>query len=166
MTDETPNIDERFDAMVGRMPTTMAVITVAGDGERSGCMVGFHVQSGIAPRRYAVWVSKANHTYEIARRSEFMAVHFLGSDDHDLAELFGGETGDEVDKFSACDWTAGPGDVPLLDKVANHVVGRVVEWDETSGDHACALLEPVEVIEADVGWLTLDDVGDIDAGHA
>ena len=44
---------------------------------RAGCLVGFHSQSSIDPRQYAVWLSKANHTYPVALRSELFAVHFL-----------------------------------------------------------------------------------------
>ena len=40
-----------------------------------------------------------------------------------LAELFGGETGDEVDKFARCAWHEGPEGVPMLDGCANRFVG-------------------------------------------
>ena len=36
-------------------------------------------------------------------------VHFVPEEAEDLAELFGGETGDEVDKFERCAWRPGPG---------------------------------------------------------
>ena len=45
----------------------------------------------------------------------------------DLVELFGGETGDEIDKFERCAWRPGPGGTPLLDGCPNRFVGRVLE---------------------------------------
>ena len=60
----------------------------------------------------------------------------------ELAELFGGETGDEVDKFARCAWREGPGGVPLLDECPNRFAGRVL-WRRDAGDHDLYLLEPV-----------------------
>ena len=59
-----------------------------------------------------------------------------------LIELFGGETGDDVDKFARCTWSDGPGGVPVLDDVAAWMVGRIVERYDF-GDHVGHLLEPV-----------------------
>jgi flavin reductase (DIM6/NTAB) family NADH-FMN oxidoreductase RutF len=59
-----------------------------------------------------------------------------------LAELFGGETGDEVDKFARVGWKPGPGGTPLLDACPNRFVGRVLERLD-AGDHDAILLEPV-----------------------
>ena len=54
-----------------------------------------------------------------------LAVHWLADDDRGLAELFGGETGDEVDKFERCPWQAGPAGVPVLEGVKGWVAGPV-----------------------------------------
>jgi flavin reductase (DIM6/NTAB) family NADH-FMN oxidoreductase RutF len=69
-------------------------------------------------------------------------VHFVPEEQAELAELFGGETGDEVDKFARCSWRAGPGGTPLLDACPNRFVGRVLERLD-AGDHDAILLEPV-----------------------
>src|SRR3954451_14252328 len=97
----------------------MAIVTTVSGGERAGCLVGFHAQCSIDPPRYVVWLSKANHTYRIALLAGHMAVPFLDEADHDLAELFGGSTGDEVDKLARCDWEGGPDGVPLLERCPN-----------------------------------------------
>jgi flavin reductase (DIM6/NTAB) family NADH-FMN oxidoreductase RutF len=60
----------------------------------------------------------------------------------ELAELFGGETGDEVDKFARAAWRPGPGGTPLLDACPNRFVGRVLARLD-AGDHDAILLEPV-----------------------
>jgi flavin reductase (DIM6/NTAB) family NADH-FMN oxidoreductase RutF len=121
----------------------MLVVTAAASGRRAGCLVGFATQASIDPPRFAVGLSEKNLTYRVAREAELLAVHFLSTDDGDLAELFGSETGDEVDKFERVDWTAGPGGVPLLERCANRFVGRVLDRRD-AGDHVLFLLEPVE----------------------
>src|SRR5690348_6276936 len=106
---------DRFDAFVDGLDYPMFVVTTAHGGERAGCLVGFTTQASIDPPRMLVCLSVANHTYQVARQAELLAVHVLDKNDHDLAELFGGRTGDEVDKFAKCRWTPGPDGVPLLE---------------------------------------------------
>lgn len=158
---------EHFDALVAAMDSAMVVVTVAVDDERDGCLVGFHGQSSIEPPRYAVWLSVANRTHALAQRATHLAVHLLGEDDHDLAELFGGETGDDVDKLARCGWEPGPSAVPLLTRCPARFVGRIVERASGLGDHDLFVLDLVDAPAADApaALLRLSAVGDIDPGH-
>jgi flavin reductase (DIM6/NTAB) family NADH-FMN oxidoreductase RutF len=65
------------------------------------------------------------------------------ADADDLAQLFGGETQDHVDKFARTLWHEGPEGVPILDRCENWFVGRVLRRLDT-GDHDAFLLEPIE----------------------
>jgi flavin reductase (DIM6/NTAB) family NADH-FMN oxidoreductase RutF len=157
---------DAFDALMAGADSAMVVVTVSDGDERAGCLVGFHTQCSIDPPRFAVWVSKANHTCRVALRSSHLAVHFLGGDDRDLAELFGGETGDEVDKFEAVDWEPGPGGVPVLRRCDNRVVLRRLVLLDESSDHLCIVAEPVDAAcSAGFMPLRLGAVTDIDPGH-
>jgi flavin reductase (DIM6/NTAB) family NADH-FMN oxidoreductase RutF len=133
-----------FDELVGELDYPMLIVTAATGGDRSGCLVGFATQCSISPPRFAVYLSEKNRTLEVAIEAEALAVHFPSAEDADLAELFGGETDDEVDKFAAVEWREGPAGVPLLTRCPNRFVGRVLDRYD-SGDHVCFLLEPVEV---------------------
>jgi flavin reductase (DIM6/NTAB) family NADH-FMN oxidoreductase RutF len=157
-----------FDRLVTGMDTAMVIVTANHGEERSGCLVGFHTQCSIDPKRYAVWISKANHTHGVAVRAEHLALHVLTSADHALAERFGGQTGDEVDKFAGVEWEPGPGGVPLLTDCPNRVVTRRLALvDEPPDcDHVCVIVEPVEVVAASsFAPLRFDDVRDIEPGH-
>lgn len=156
-----------FDEMVAVMDGAMVIVTAAADDDRGGCLVGFHGQCSIEPRRHAVWLSKANRTHDIAQRSDHLAVHLLGPRDHDLAELFGGQTGDDLDKLTQCEWEAGPGGVPLLSRCPARFVGRVVERASGMGDHDLFVLDLVEAWATDApdAALRLSAVTDIDPGH-
>jgi flavin reductase (DIM6/NTAB) family NADH-FMN oxidoreductase RutF len=157
---------DAFDELIQSLDEAMVIVTTVHGGERSGCLVGFHSQCSIEPLRYALWLSKANHTYGVARHATHFGVHLLPAADHDLAQLFGSETGDEVDKFAACEWTEGPGGVPLLSALADRFVLRRVSWSEDDGDHACMVGEPVAAqSSAHLEALRLSDAGDIRPGH-
>lgn len=162
----TDSLHETFDALMDELVSPMVIVTTASDGVRAGCLVGFHAQCGMEPPRYAVWLSKANRTYKVGALSDHFAIHFLTNGDRRLAELFGGRTGDEVDKFEHCSWHAGEGGVPLLDDCSNRFVGRRAALLDAGTDHVCLILEPVSADHAGVGaQLSLSDVIDIEPGH-
>jgi len=155
-----------FDELVAVVDPAMVVVTIGVGGDRDGCLVGFHSQCGIDPPRYAVWLSRANRTFDLAGHATHVAVHVLGDGDRDLAELFGGETGDEVDKLAGLAWEPGPGGAPLLARLPSRFVGRVVDRVDADADHLCVVLEPVDAAAGGSGpLLRLAAVTDIDPGH-
>jgi flavin reductase (DIM6/NTAB) family NADH-FMN oxidoreductase RutF len=130
--------------------------------------VGFHTQCSIHPRRWLVCLSKTNHTYGVARSAEWLAAHFLRDDQHEIAHVFGGLTGDAIapaEKFARCAWHAGPGGTPILDG-CDYVVGRVLERTD-AGDHVAYVIDVVEAEYNDLPAprLRAHDVRDIHAGH-
>lgn len=132
-----------FGTLMSALDPPLVVVTVAAAGERAGCLVSFHTQSSMVPQRYCVFLSKANHTYGVALRASHLAIHFLAADDLPLAELFGGQTGDTVDKFAGLPVTDGPGGVPLLAQCPHWLAARRVALLDEGGDHVTVLTEPV-----------------------
>jgi flavin reductase (DIM6/NTAB) family NADH-FMN oxidoreductase RutF len=144
----------------------MYVVTaVSGEGERDGCLIGFGTQCSIHPPRFIACISKENRTFDAIRDAEAVVVHFLGQEQRRLAELFGGETGDEVDKFELCSWSEGPFGVPVLDDAPGWFAGRILDRIDV-GDHVALLLDPVEAEDRggalDLGFQA---VKGIDPGH-
>lgn len=153
--------------LAAHLDSPMVIVTAAApDGRRSGCLVGFFTQCSIHPPRLLPCISKANHTFEVARAAPVLAVHWLGDDDRSLAELFGGETGDEVDKFQRCSWEPGPEGVPVLDGVPGWVAGPVLGRFDV-GDHVAFLVgaewgQAADPAAPDLGYQA---VKGIDPGH-
>ena len=158
-------VEERFQQLVAQLDYPMFIATVAAGGERSGCLIGFATQSSIHPPRFLAGISDKNRTYRVAREADTMAIHLVPEDAGELAELFGGETGDEVDKFERCDWHEGPGGVPLLDGCPNRFLGRIIERVDF-GDHVGMVLEPFAAeVQEDLGQLTFHRAKRIEPGH-
>jgi flavin reductase (DIM6/NTAB) family NADH-FMN oxidoreductase RutF len=155
-----------FESVVRLLDYPLFVVTTAVDGSQGGCLVGFATQASISPPRYLVGLSNKNRTYRLATRATHLVVHVLGAEHHALADLFGGHTGDETDKFARCSWRPGPGGAPILDGVAGWFSGRILERLPL-GDHVGMLLEPGEgqVLQPGSDLLTLNGVGDIEAAH-
>jgi flavin reductase (DIM6/NTAB) family NADH-FMN oxidoreductase RutF len=132
-----------FVRLMGQLDYSLLIVTVAADGERSGCLVGFASQVSIKPPRFLVGLSVKNRTYRVAAGADVLVVHFVPEQADDLAALFGGETGDEVDKFARCEWRPGPSGAPILSALEDWFAGRVLER-LPFGDHCGYLLEPID----------------------
>lgn len=142
----------------------MLVVTVASGGERNGCLVGFATQCSIDPLRFLVFLSKKNRTYRMACGATTLAVHVVPKSRMDIAELFGANTGDDIDKFERIAWRDVRG-APVLEEAASWFVGDVIDRID-GGDHEGFVLAPVEGRAADpihaLGFITARH---LDPGH-
>lgn len=136
-------IETTFAQLMAELDPPMLIVTAEHGGERAGCLVGFSTQSSIHPPRFLVCISRLNHTYRVAVRARTLIVHVVAEEASELAELFGGSSGDDVDKFAAVEWHRGPGGAPLLTGLGTWFAGTVVERVGL-GDHVGFLLAPVE----------------------
>jgi flavin reductase (DIM6/NTAB) family NADH-FMN oxidoreductase RutF len=101
----------------------------------------------------------------VASAASTLVVHLLRASDTDLARWFGGETGDEVDKFAGIDWQPGPDGCPVvrrLDWFAGSILDRV-----DTGDHVAFVVAPLtgRVGRSGAEQLHGSQLGDIEAGH-
>jgi len=158
--------DDTFDTLMAAVDPPLIVLTTAAADEQAGCLVGFHAQSSITPQHYCVWLSKANHTYRVGLRAKHFAVHFLTTDDLDVAERFGTVTGEDTDKFDGLDVEPDEHGVPLLKACPNRLsVERLALLDDGS-DHVC-LTTRVTSSHASGGFtpLRVSDAAHLDPGH-
>ncbi len=142
------------------------VTTVSSDGRRAGCLVGFASQLSIHPPRFLAGLSKQNYTFEVATTAQHLAVHVIGRERHDVARLFGSQTGDEVDKFARCNWHSGPHGLPILADSAAWFAGAILERFDM-GDHVGFLIAPAtgRAPATLPPLVTFGDVRDLDPGH-
>jgi flavin reductase (DIM6/NTAB) family NADH-FMN oxidoreductase RutF len=156
--------ERTFAALVGQIDYPMFIVTARVGDELAGCLVGFATQCSIDPPRFAVCLSDKNRTYRLARKARELAVHLVAADAAALAELFGGETGDEVDKFSRCAWHPGPRGLPLLDDCPSWFAGDVLDRID-AGDHTILLLTPFDGRAAGGGQFEFHRARRIEPGH-
>ncbi len=157
---------EPFEELVALLNYPMFVVTTRADGVSAGCLVGFASQTSIHPPRFLVGLSRRNHTFRVATNATHLAVHVFDRKHLDVVELFGGETGDEINKYERCSWHSGPEQMPILDDAAAWFVGRIVDR-VTLGDHVGHLLAPVagKAPQELEEWVTFGDVHHLQPGH-
>ena len=129
--------------LVSELDYPMFIVTVASGGERAGCLVGFATQCSIDPPRFLVCLSDKNRTFRVAHGATVMVVHLVPREADDLANLFGEQTGDEIDKFERCEWSPGPEGTPILRRCGNWFAARILDR-LPAGDHHAYLLEPFD----------------------
>jgi flavin reductase (DIM6/NTAB) family NADH-FMN oxidoreductase RutF len=132
-----------FAELVAQLDYAMFIVTTAAGDRRAGCLIGFASQVSIHPPRFLACLSDKNYTFRVAQQADVLAVHFVPEGGDELAELFGGETGDKIDKFERVEWRPGPEDVPIVTALENWFAGRILERIDF-GDHWGYLLEPIE----------------------
>jgi flavin reductase (DIM6/NTAB) family NADH-FMN oxidoreductase RutF len=148
-----------------RVEFSLFVVTTGNRGEVSGCLAGFVTQCSIGPPRFLVCISKVNHTYFVAERSDSLVLHLLGTDQIELASLFGEQTGDVVAKFDHCRWHPGSRGAPVLEDCAAWIEGAIMERFPV-GDHQALLMRPIDGGGGrSKGVLTIRDAPSFQPGH-
>ena len=157
---------EAFHHLVGGVDYPMFIVTTEAAGERSGCLVGFMTQGSIDPARMVVLISKKNHTYRVATQAAHLVVHFLHAGNRELSELFGEETGDEIDKFGQCPWSRVDGiEAPVLEGTRGFAAGPILDRMD-AGDHVAHLVEVTAArVDVDGPQLAFSMVKDMNPGH-
>jgi flavin reductase (DIM6/NTAB) family NADH-FMN oxidoreductase RutF len=156
---------EAIAPLVDRMDYPLFVVTVSWREERSGCLVGFVTQCSIQPPRYLICISKENHTWDVSQKTDALALHLLGRGQHDMASVFGEETGDTADKFAQVQWTEGVTGSPVLSECAAWMEGTIIDRVDV-GDHVACIVDPVAGGHGGhPGQFTLSAAGDLEPGH-
>lgn len=158
-------VAQLFDAIVDDLDTPAYVVTAAAGEDRAGCLVAFGSRCSVDPPQFAVWLSRLNRTYQVARSATTLAVHVLRADDRDLAGRFGALTGDEVDKFEGLAWSLGPGGCPVLER-CDWFAGPIANRAD-GGDHEAFVITPRVASAKRLGTpvLGMRGVPDVTPGH-
>jgi flavin reductase (DIM6/NTAB) family NADH-FMN oxidoreductase RutF len=156
--------DQTFLQLAGSLDYPVFIVTAADGERRGGCVMGFATQTSFDPARFLACLSRANRTFRLAQDVDALAVHLVPRGATGLVELFGGETGDEVDKFERCAWSPGPRGLPILDDCQSWFAGDIRARHDL-GDHMGVLLEPFAARYEPGEVVYFQRVKDVDPGH-
>ena len=157
-------VDKIFGGLASSLNYPLFIVTAAAGDRREGCVIGFATQTSVHPGRFLACLSRKNRTYQLAQDVDVLAVHVVPREERALVELFGGETGDEVDKFSRCEWSPGPRGLPILAGCPSWFAGAIRARHDF-GDHEGYELEAIEARHEPGELLYFQDVKDLEPGH-
>jgi flavin reductase (DIM6/NTAB) family NADH-FMN oxidoreductase RutF len=159
-----PDAAKTFSRLAGSLDYPVFIVTTTDGQRREGCVIGFATQTSLRPARFLACLSRANRTFRLAQDVDALAVHLVPRGATDLVELFGGETGDEFDKFERCAWSTGPRGLPILDACPSWFAGSICARHDL-GDHMGFLLDPFEARYEPGEWAYFQQVKYVDPGH-
>lgn len=155
-----------FDDLLASVDSALIVVTTAVEGERAGCLVGFHSQASMSPQQYSFCLSKANHTYRVGLRAIHFALHFLTAEDRAMAQRFGARSGEDTDKFRGLDVTTAAEGVPVLTGVPNRLIVERLTMLDDGGDHVGITARVISTeVTGPFAPLRLSQVRDLPAGR-
>lgn len=157
-------VAQTFVKLMGMLDYPVFIVTAAAGERREGCVIGFATQTSVHPARFLACLSRQNRTHRLAREVDALAVHLVPRERLDLVELFGGETGDEIDKFARCEWRPGPGDLPVLAGCPSWFAGSILSRHDL-GDHEGFLLSPTQARHESGELSYFQAVRSIEPGH-
>ena len=120
-----------FWQLMGARPVAVPVVTARDEAGPAGLLALSTSHVAAAPPTMSVAVGAKTSALSTIRQAGSFAINYLGEDDAELADIFGGRkdlTGAE--RFSAAEWTTLASDAPVL-------AGAVLALD-------CAVLEVFE----------------------
>ncbi len=153
-----------FLKLAGTLDYPLFIVTAADGERREGCVIGFATQTSFDPPRFLACLSRANRTFRLAQEVDALAVHLVPRGAGELVELFGGETGDDIDKFERCAWTTGPRGLPILEECPSWFAGAICARHDL-GDHVGHLLEPFEARLQPGDFEPFQEAKDVEPGH-
>jgi flavin reductase (DIM6/NTAB) family NADH-FMN oxidoreductase RutF len=153
-----------FEKLMGTLNYPVFIVTTAAGERRAGCVIGFATHASLNPPRFLACLSRQNRTYRLAKQADALAVHVVPRDRADLVELFGGETGDETDKFARCEWRRGPRGLPILAGCPCWFAGSILSRHDL-GDHEGVLLSPIDARYESGELSYFQDVTYVEPGH-
>ncbi len=132
----------------GAFATGVTVLTARqADGTPRGFTVNSFTSVSLDPPLLLVCLAKTAHSCETFMSAESFGINVLAEEQKEISGLFAGRA---PDKFLQCAWTAGAGDVPLVDgalarfacrrerlvDAGDHIVliGRVIDFDTRDGN--------------------------------
>jgi flavin reductase (DIM6/NTAB) family NADH-FMN oxidoreductase RutF len=106
----------------------VVAITTAADGARNGLIVNSAQRASLVPAlpRVSLYLSKTNHSHDLAYRSGVLAVHLLRQDQWELIWRLGLQSGRDGDKLAGVAVRTGETGCPYLSDCVAAFEGRVV----------------------------------------
>jgi flavin reductase (DIM6/NTAB) family NADH-FMN oxidoreductase RutF len=105
----------------------VAAVTTSADGQRNGLIVNSAQRASLVPAlpRVSLYLSKTNHSHDLAYRSGVLTVHLIRQDQWDLVWRLGLQSGRDGDKLDGLEVRTGETGAPYLADCVAAFEGRV-----------------------------------------
>ncbi|MFW7344798.1 MAG: flavin reductase family protein [Pigmentiphaga sp.] len=142
-----PSADS-FKAAMRRVPSAVAIVGAAHQGERRGLIATAVCSVSAEPPQLLVCVNKRVRAHDHIRLAGHFGVSYLSQDQGDIAQAFAAPAGAPEDRFRTGDWTSGSTGAPLLRQALAAFECRVAQAIDC-GTHTIYIGEIVALAQKD-----------------
>jgi flavin reductase (DIM6/NTAB) family NADH-FMN oxidoreductase RutF len=116
----------------------IAIVTARYNENMSGFIASWVTQVSFVPQLVMVAVNPLHYTYELITNSNAFAINVLRTDQAELVDLFGKNSGRKVEKFATISYELGRTGSPLLEDCLAFLDCNVA-WSKEAGDHVVVI---------------------------
>jgi len=136
-----------YRTVLGRVPTSVAVIATMGADGPAGVSVGSFTSVSLDPPLVGFFISRTSTTWPRIRAGGGFCVSILGSRQEELSRTFASPG---ADRFGACSWRSSPSGWPMIDGAAAWI-DCVLHSTAPAGDHDLVLGQVTGLDAPEVG---------------
>jgi 3-hydroxy-9,10-secoandrosta-1,3,5(10)-triene-9,17-dione monooxygenase reductase component len=132
---------EEFRTVLGRVPTSVVVVSGHAGGKPVGVSVGSFSSVSLDPPLVGFFIAKSSRTWPLIEPSGAFAVSVLSADQEPVSRVFATSG---ADKFAAVTYQLSDDGCPLLDDAAAWIECRLSSTSD-AGDHLLVLGEVIRL---------------------
>ena len=107
-------VEETFRAIMGQVPSCVAVVTATGDRERRGITIGSFTSVSLTPPLISFNVMRDSRMHALIAAARHYAIHVLGEDQVSLSSNFAEPDRTGVQQFAQVPHTLDTDGVPII----------------------------------------------------
>ncbi len=140
-----------------KIPNGLFIITVKEENNATGTVISFVTQISIDPPYIALAIRKGSSFYEVAEKSNYLAIHLPNKDQQSLVSSFFKTKDQAHDSINGYSFKWSELENPILDDIPMILEVTIIEIVD-KGDHPIFICEVVNtILRQDVDILTMTD---------
>ncbi|MFC1785669.1 flavin reductase family protein [Candidatus Neomarinimicrobiota bacterium] len=148
---------ERKKTILRKIPNGLFITTAKEGDNGTGAVISFVTQISIEPSLIALSIRKNSNFYNVAEKSEYLAIHLPSKEQQSMVSAFFKIKGQSKNSINGYDYRWSDFDNPLLDDIPMILEVKIIEII-AKGDHPIFICEVVNtILRQDVDMLTMAD---------
>jgi len=140
-----------------KIPGGLFIVTAKDKDYATGAVVSFVTQISIDPSYIAIAIRKDSYLYNVAEKSEYLAIHFPNKEQQSMVSSFFKIKDQSEKSINGHDYNWSELNNPLLDDIPMVLEVKIIEIVD-QGDHPIFICEVANTIfRKDVDMLTMAD---------
>ena len=126
------------------VPTAVTIVTASSNGKSRGATIGSFVSVSLEPPLVCFNIAQDAQLYGILQSAEYLAVHVLRDDQHELSNFFASPDRSNEEQFERTPHRIDENGTPILEETLVVFVCKSRSMTE-AGDHSVMMAEVISI---------------------